>query len=224
MIVKNVKLVPIEMVVRGYISGVTGTSIWGSYAKGERIIYGLRFPNGLKKNQKLKKPVLTPTSKAEKGHDQRLTREQIIKMKLVPGKIYKQMERVSLALFKKGTAVCANAGIILVDTKYEFGLTGNGELMLIDEIHTPDSSRFWIKKTYLKRWKQELEPENFDKEFLRLWYKERGYTGDGKPPKMTREFISKVSKRYVTIYQKLTGKRFKPSKISITSPLIKKFL
>lgn len=224
LIVKNVKLVPIEMVVRGYISGVTNTSIWGSYAKGERVIYGIKFPNGLKKNQRLNKPVLTPTTKAEVGHDERLTRKQIIKMKLVPEKIYRQMERVSLALFKKGTAICAKAGIILVDTKYEFGLTDKGELILIDEIHTPDSSRFWLKKTYMKRWRRGLEPENFDKEFLRIWYKERGYTGDGKPPKMTKEFVDKVSKRYVAIYQKLSGKKFKPSTKSITSSLIQKYL
>ncbi len=208
MIVKNCKLIPIEMVIRGYISGVTNTSIWGSYAKGERIIYGIKFPQGLSKNQKLKKPVITPTTKAEKGHDERLTEKEIINKKIVPEKIWKQMKKTALALFEKGTQVCAKAGIILVDTKYEFGLDEEGKLVLIDEIHTPDSSRFWIKKTYKERFKKGLEPENFDKEFLRIWYAKRGYKGDGKPPKMPRSFINQVSNRYITIYEKITGKKF----------------
>ena len=208
MVVKNAKLIPIEMVIRGYITGVTGTSIWGSYEKGDRIIYGLRFKDGLKKNQKLPLPIITPTTKAEKGHDQRLTRDEIIKRKIVSRKIYKQMEKVSLRLFERGTRICAKAGIILVDTKYEFGIYKN-KLILIDEIHTPDSSRFWIKKTYKQRFKKGLEPENLDKEFLRIWFKEKGYTGEGEPPKMPHEFIAKVSKRYQQIYEKLTGEKFK---------------
>ena len=207
-IAKNVKLIPIEMVVRGYISGVTGTSIWGSYEKGERVIYGIKFPDGLRKNQKLPKPVITPTSKAESGHDQRLTNKQIIKSKIVSPKVYKQMEKVSLALFERGTKICEKAGIILVDTKYEFGLDEKGRLLLIDEIHTPDSSRFWIKKTYLSRFEKGLEPENFDKEFLRLWYAKRGYRGDGPPPKMDPKLRNQVSKRYISIYEKITGKKF----------------
>lgn len=207
-IAKNVKLIPIEMVVRGYISGVTGTSIWGSYEKGERMIYGIKFPESLRKNQKLPKPVLTPTTKTESGHDQRLTREQIIKKKIAPEKIYKQMEKVSLALFDRGTKICAKAGIILVDTKYEFGLDEKGRLILIDEVHTPDSSRFWIKKTYLARFKKSLEPENFDKEFLRLWYAKKGYKGDGTPPKMDPKLRDQVSKRYISVYEKITGKKF----------------
>lgn len=209
MIVNNAKIIPIEMVVRGYLTGVTGTSIWGSYEKGERIIYGIKFPNGLKKNQKLKTPIITPTTKAEKGHDQRLTEKEIIDQKIVSEKLWKQMEKTALALFAKGTKICAKAGIILVDTKYEFGLDEKGKLMLIDEIHTPDSSRFWIKKTYQARFKKGVEPENYDKEFLRLWFKEQGYSGDGKPPKMPDEFINKVSQRYISIYEKITGKKFK---------------
>lgn len=218
-IAKNAKPIPIEMVVRGYISGVTNTSIWGSYDKGERLIYGIKFPNGLKKNQRLKKPVITPTTKATVGHDERLTREQILKKKIIPAKIYKQMEKTSLAIFKRGTEICAKAGIILVDTKYEFGMYKN-KLILIDEVHTPDSSRFWIKKTYLSRFKKGLEPENFDKEFLRIWFKERGYLGDGKPPKMPKSFIKKVSDRYITIYEKITGEKFVVDKRKIIPSLI----
>ncbi|MBI4097533.1 MAG: phosphoribosylaminoimidazolesuccinocarboxamide synthase [Candidatus Levybacteria bacterium] len=206
-IVKSAKLIPIEMVVRGYISGVTNTSIWGSYEKGERLIYGVKFPNGLKKNQKLPEPVITPTTKAESGHDERLTEKEIIVRKTVTPKVWRQMKKTALELFERGTKICAKAGIILVDTKYEFGLDSNGKLMLIDEIHTPDSSRFWIKKTYGQRFAKGLEPENFDKEFLRLWYAKRGYRGNGKPPKMPQNLAKAVSRRYKQIYKKITGRK-----------------
>jgi len=210
MIVKNCKIIPIEMVVRGYITGVTGTSIWGSYQKGERIIYGLKFPNGLSKNQKLQKPVITPTTKSEVGHDERLTRDNIVKRNIVSEKIYKEMEKVSLRLFARGSKICKKAGIILVDTKYEFGIYKN-KLILIDEIHTPDSSRFWIKKTYKERFKKGEEPENFDKEFLRLFYAKKGYQGDGKAPAMSKQLIANLSERYRTVYEIITGKRFHKS-------------
>lgn len=208
MVVKNCQVIPIEMVVRGYISGVTSTSIWTAYEKGERTIYGIKFPENLRKNQKLKTPVITPTTKEDVGHDERLTEEDIIKRKIVSSSLWKQMKSTALLLFKRGTKICDKSGMILVDTKYEFGLY-NGRLMLIDEIHTPDSSRFWVKKTYLSRFKKGLEPENFDKEFMRIWFKNQGYSGDGKPPKMPNDFIAKVSERYQTIYEKLTGKKFK---------------
>jgi len=202
-VAKNAKLVPIEMVVRGYMTGVTGTSIWGSYEKGERIIYGLKFKNGLRKNQKLSKPIITPTTKAKKGHDKRLTKEEILKKRIVSKNMYSKMEKTALKLFERGTKICAKAGIILVDTKYEFGIYKN-KLILIDEIHTPDSSRFWIKSSYKKRFSHGEEPENFDKEFLRIWFKKQGFSGQGKPPKMPKSFISKVSNRYISIYKKLT--------------------
>ena len=210
LIAKNCDPIPVEMVVRGYISGVTNTSIWGSYAKGERVIYGLRFPDGLHKNQKLPQPVITPTTHGggKGGHDERLTREEIIKRKIVDKKVYEQMEKTTLALFDYGSKLCKKRGLILVDTKYEFGLY-KGELTLIDEVHTPDSSRFWVAKTYQKRFEKGLEPENFDKEFLRLWYAKRGYKGDGTPPQMADELIVGLSKRYIGVYEKITGKKFK---------------
>lgn len=207
MLTKNCEVIPLEMVVRGYISGITSTSIWTAYEKGERTIYGIKFPEGLKKNQELKTPVITPTTKAEKGHDEKITEKEILQRKIVSEKLWKEMKKASLALFERGTKICAKAGIILVDTKYEFGLF-NGKLMLIDEIHTPDSSRFWIKKTYLPRFKKGLEPENFDKEFLRIWFKEKGYSGSGTPPKMPNDFIAKVSERYQSIFEKITKKKF----------------
>lgn len=211
MVVSNAQMIPIEMVVRGYITGVTGTAIWGSYAKGERNIYGIKFPDGLHKNQKLDHPILTPTTKPEVGHDARLTREEVLQSRIVSEKIYKQIENVSLALYEYGAKLCAKRGLILVDTKYEFGLI-DGKLILIDEIHTPDSSRFWIKETYNGLFEKGQEPENFDKEFLRLWYKERGYTGDGTPPKMPKSLQAQVSKRYIDAYEMITGTSFEVAK------------
>lgn len=207
-IAKNCQAYPIEMVVRGYISGVTKTSPWYNYEQGQRQIYGLKFPNGLTKNQKLPQPIITPTTRGTGagGHDEKISREEIIKRKIVPVKVYQQMEQAALALFMRGTEICDKAGLILVDTKYEFG-DYQGDLTLIDEIHTPDSSRFWIKKTYEGRLKKGLEPENFDKEFFRLWYNQRNYYGDGRPPVMPASFRKKVSQRYQAIYSKITGKK-----------------
>ncbi len=208
--------IPIEMIVRGYISGVTNTSIWGSYNSGERVIYGIKFPEGLRKNQKLPKPVITPTSHGggKGGHDERLTREEILKRKIVSPKLYKQMEKAALNLFEFGGKLCLKKGLILVDTKYEFGLYKD-KLMLMDEIHTPDSSRFWKADTYKERFEKGLEPENFDKEFLRLWYVNRGYKGDGMPPKMSKQLIVDLSRRYIAVYEKITGKKFKAFKYPI---------
>lgn len=219
-VAKNAKPYPVEMVVRGYITGVTTTSLWFNYEKGERTIYGLTFPEGLIKNQKLPEPIITPTTKAEHGaHDERLTRVEIIKRKLIPEKIYLKMEKAALALFKKGSEICRKRGLILVDTKYEFG-DFNGKLTLIDEIHTPDSSRFWIGKTYRERFKKGLEPENFDKEFFRIWYANKGYRGDGDPPKMSRDLIIKTSLRYIKIYELITGYKFKPEKYPVEEGII----
>ena len=246
LIARDCQPIPVEMIVRGYISGVTKTSIWYSYEKGERVIYGIKFPDGLKKNQKLPKPVITPTTHplaGSKVHDERLTREEIIKKKIVPKKLYEQMEKVSLALFDYGSRLCKKRGLILVDTKYEFGLY-NGKLMLIDEIHTPDSSRFWTKESYDRifhiderdeapnRRSSDVrmqasgggksgsgEPENFDKEFLRLWYAKHGYRGDGTPPKMPKEFIVALAKRYIVVYEKITGKKFRQFKYPLETKI-----
>ncbi len=208
-IVENCELVPIEMVVRGYITGVTDTSIWGSYEKGERLIYGIKFPDGLKKNQKLPEPVITPTTKAESGHDERLTEDKILERRVVSKEIWEQMKNAALEVFKRGTEICDEAGIILADTKYEFGIR-NGKLVLIDEVHTPDSSRFWLKSSYDKKLERGQEPESYDKEPLRIWFKEQGYTGDGEAPVMPDEFLVKMSELYQGIYEKITGKTFEP--------------
>jgi len=223
MIAKNTKPILIEMIVRGYITGVTGTSIWGSYANGEREIYGITFPDGLSKNQKLPHPVITPTTKPEVGHDARLTRTEIMKSDLVSKKHYEAMEEAAMSLYMFGEKFAKEKGLLLVDTKYEFGVYEN-EVMLIDELHTPDSSRYWIEATYEEKFRNGIEPENFDKEFLRLWYKERGYMGDGVPPRMDESFIKEVSSRYITCYETLTGKKFSYPKLTDIEARIRKNL
>lgn len=214
----NCEPLQVEMIVRGYLSGSTVTSVWTSYEKGERMIYGLKFPDGMKKNQKLPEPIITPTTHPLAGsgshNDERLTRDEIIKGKIIPKKIYEQMEETALALFDYGSKWCKKQGLILVDTKYEFGLY-KGNLILIDEIHTPDSSRFWIADSYQERLMKGIEPEYFDKEFLRLWYKSKGYKGIGQPKEMEKELIVKLAQRYIGVYEILTGKKFKAYKYPI---------
>lgn len=200
---------PVEVIVRGYITGVTTTSLWYHYERGARELYGLRLPDGLRKNDPLPRPIITPTTKAESGHDERLTRDEIIARGLVPADTWEQIEAAALALFAYGQEVARRAGLILVDTKYEFG-EWEGQPMLIDEVHTPDSSRFWRAESYAERLAAGLEPENFDKEFIRLWYAERGYRGDGDPPPWPTELAVQASLRYIRVYEMLTGQTFMP--------------
>jgi phosphoribosylaminoimidazole-succinocarboxamide synthase len=225
-IVKVCKPWPVEIVVRGYITGVTSTSIWTLYEKGEREMYGLRLPAGLRKNDKLPTPIITPTTKAEHGaHDERITRDEIVARGLVPADVYAQIEQAALALFARGSEICARGGLTLVDTKYEFGDL-DGQLMLIDEMHTPDSSRFWLNHSSpLGRGAEgdgegEGEPINFDKEFIRLWYAERGYRGEGEPPPMTAELIAMASERYIAAYEKITGEKFVPAEYPVNERLV----
>ncbi|HBY96179.1 MAG: phosphoribosylaminoimidazolesuccinocarboxamide synthase [Ardenticatenaceae bacterium] len=197
---------PVEVVVRGYITGVTKTSLWTLYAQAERAPYGIPLPDGLRKNDPLPAPIITPTTKATGGaHDERLTRDQILTHRLVAAPLWEQTEAVALALFARGQALAREAGLILVDTKYEFGVL-DGRLLLIDEIHTPDSSRFWTLASY----EPGREPENFDKEYLRAWFAEHGYRGDGKPPPMPADFAARVAARYIAAYERLTGRQFAP--------------
>lgn len=210
LISRNCSPIPVEMVVRGFLSGVANTSVWYAYEKGERNIYGITFPDGMHKNQKLPQPIITPTTHPEAGsnnHDERLTRDEIITKNIVEKKLYDQMEKVSLELFAFGQQWCEKNGLILVDTKYEFGVY-NGKLMLIDEIHTPDSSRFWIAKTYKDRLMQGLEPENFDKEFIRLWYAKRINPYKDTIPPMPNDLIIQAAKRYISAYEMITGGNF----------------
>ena len=184
LLAKECELIPVEMVVRGYITGVTTTSAWYNYEKGIRNFCGNILPEGLKKNQKLAKPIITPSTKAEKGmHDESVSGEEILKRKLVDEKIYRQMEKAALALFYFGTKLVARNNLILVDTKYEFGLH-EGKLVLIDEAHTPDSSRFWIKDTFDDLFSKGQEPQKLDKEYVRMWLSNKGFIGEGKIPQI----------------------------------------
>jgi len=205
-IAREAELLPVEVIVRGYITGVTKTSLWYLYEMGDRRPYGISLPDGLQKNDPLPAPLITPTTKAQKGgHDQRLTREEILSQRLVAPDLWREIESAALALFSRGQSVARAAGLILVDTKYEFGLI-DGRLALIDEIHTPDSSRYWVVGSY----GDDGEPENFDKEFMRKWFADRGYRGDGEPPRMPDTFVAQVAARYIGAYEKLTGKSFEP--------------
>jgi phosphoribosylaminoimidazole-succinocarboxamide synthase len=207
-LVRTARVWPVEMVIRGYITGVTDTSLWPSYARGERDIYGLSFPDGLRKNDRLPQPVITPTTKAESGsHDERLTSGRILELGLVPEPVYRAMEAATYALFARGTGVCAERGLILVDTKYEFGDV-DGELVVIDEVHTPDSSRFWLADTYTDRVERGEEPETFDKEFLRRWFVEQGYRGDGAAPPIPDELAERMSHLYIDAFERITGGPF----------------
>ena len=203
---------PVEVVVRGYITGVTKTALWYRYALGERHIYGYNFPDGLVKNQPLPEPIITPTTKGREGeHDERITCVEVIERGLLDSETWAQIQVAALDVFRRGQRLARQGGLILVDTKYEFGRTPDGQVVLIDEVHTPDSSRFWIAETYEPRMVAGQEPENFDKEFLRLWYAERGYRGDGEPPQATEELIAQVSQRYIACYEKLTRRTFEPA-------------
>lgn len=207
-IARAAETLPVEIIVRGYITGVTSTSLWTLYAQGDRTPYGIPLPDGLKKNDKLPTPIITPTTKATGGaHDERLTRNEILERGLVAPELYAQVEAAALAVFSRGQEVAEQAGLILVDTKYEFGLI-DGQLALIDEVHTPDSSRYWILDTYEAG--SDTEPANFDKEFLRKWFAERGYRGEGTAPTMPAEFIAQVAERYIQSYERLTGQTFVP--------------
>lgn len=204
---------PVEVVVRGYITGVTSTSMWTLYAAGERSPYGIPLPDGLKKNDRLPQPVITPTTKATGGaHDERITRDEIIERGLVTAELWGQVEQAALTVFKHGQSVADKAGLILVDTKYEFGLI-DGQLALIDEIHTPDSSRYWVADSYTSG--SDDEPENMDKEYLRKWFAAQGYRGDGTPPTMPDDFVATVAGRYISTYEKLTGQTFQPGETPI---------
>ncbi|RME83476.1 MAG: phosphoribosylaminoimidazolesuccinocarboxamide synthase [Caldilineae bacterium] len=213
MLVHEAEPLPVEVVVRGYITGVTDTSLWTLYEKGVERPYGLDLPPGLQKNDRLPEPVITPTTKAAHGeHDQRLTSDEVVEKGLVEADLWEEVKEKALALYRRGQYIAMRAGLILVDTKYEFGLI-DGRLVLIDEIHTPDSSRFWVAATYEPSRKYGKEPENFDKEFLRKWFVIRGYRGEGEPPVMPPDFIAEVAARYIAAYEKITLEVFEPAEL-----------
>lgn len=207
-VAKKCQVIPIEMVVRGYITGVTGTSLWTLYQKGQRDFGDFTLPDGMKKNQKLDNPVLTPTTKSD-DHDAPLTTKEIVEQQIVPEALWQQLADTAIKLFKRGQEVALSRGLILVDTKYEFGLDDGGKLMLIDEIHTPDSSRYWQADSYQARIDAGQEPQNFDKEFLRLWFKANSNPYEDKVlPPAPAAMVAELSSRYIQIYEQITGNKF----------------
>ena len=207
-VAKKCKVIPIEMVVRGYITGSTNTSLWTHYKEGQRDFGNFVLPEGIKKNQKLDKPVLTPTTKSDE-HDRPITPKGVVAEGIVEENLWNEMADKAIKIFTRGQEVALQKGLILVDTKYEFGLDENDKLTLIDEIHTPDSSRYWKAKSYDERFNKGEEPEYFDKEFLRLWFKDHSDPyKDEVLPEAPPELVAELSRRYIEIYETITGRPF----------------
>ncbi|MGB1249899.1 MAG: phosphoribosylaminoimidazolesuccinocarboxamide synthase [Candidatus Promineifilaceae bacterium] len=207
-IAREAQTLPVEVVVRGYITGVTTTSLWYLYEQGDREPYGVPLPDGMQKNDPLPQPIITPTTKAENGaHDEVITSAWILQSGLIEPELWREIETTALALFAHGQALAAAGDMILVDTKYEFGLV-DGQLTLIDEVHTPDSSRYWDASAYAKG-----DIINLSKEFMREWYAAQGYRGEGTPPQMPTKFRAQIAERYISVYERLTGKVFVPGEL-----------
>ncbi len=207
-IAKKCTVFPIEFVVRGYITGTTNTSLWTQYNNGSRNYCGLSFAEGLKKNQKLDNPVLTPTTK-EVDHDRPISPKDIVSEGWMTQADWDEASHYALQLFKHGMAVAAEHGLILVDTKYEFGRDQDGKIVLVDEIHTPDSSRYWLSGSYQKRFDLGMEPENIDKEFLRLWFVDHcDPYKDKLLPKAPEDLIVTLASRYIQLYEMITNQAF----------------
>ncbi len=206
---KKLKVFPVEMVIRGYLTGVTDTAAWTAYVKGERMFCGNELPEGMKKNQMFPEPIITPTTKSEE-HDENISAEEIVKQELMTQEQWNYVADKTKKIFQRGQEIAAKNGLILVDTKYEFGHDEEGNIYLIDEIHTPDSSRFWMKDSYEQRFSEGREPENIDKEFLRLWFKENcdPYKNEDLPD-APEELVVELSKRYIQLYEMITGQEFK---------------
>ena len=203
LIAKKCEVIPIEVVVRGYITGITSTSLWTNYQQGQRDFGDFKLADNLQKNQELTKAVVTPTTKSNLG-DENISFKEIISHKIIPEDLAIQIQDTALRLFERGQKISATKGWILVDTKYEFGLDHDKQLTLIDEIHTPDSSRFWKESNYQARFQASQEPEAFDKEFLRLWFKEHcNPYHDEFLPNAPQELIDKLARKYQEIYESI---------------------
>ncbi len=207
--VKDLDMLPIEIVVRAYLTGSTNTSVWPMYERGERVIYGYDFADGMSKNQKLPKAIVTPTTKPDMGgHDAPITPAEAVSTGLVTAEQWAELEEKALALFAHGQKIAATKGLILVDTKYEFGLDKDGQITVADEIHTPDSSRYWIEETYQSQLDVGKEPNSLDKEFLRLWVNSRCDPYKDPIPEIPAETVQEFSEKYISLFEKVTGQTF----------------
>jgi phosphoribosylaminoimidazole-succinocarboxamide synthase len=206
---KRLDILPIEIVVRDYLTGTTATSIWSMYKAGRREMYGLRFPDGLRENEKLPQTIITPTTKARDGdHDAPVTPAEILDRGLVTAAQWQEVSEKALALFARGRSIAAERGLILVDTKYEFGCDRDGRILLADEIHTPDSSRYWFAESYAGRFSAGQPPDSFDKDFLRRWVAARVDPYRDPIPPIPREIIAEAARIYVSVFETITGERF----------------
>lgn len=210
-VAKRLSMLPVEVVVRDYLTGSTATSIWPMYRAGGRNLYGYRLPDGLRINQKLPETLITPTTKGADGaHDEPITAAEIVARGLLPQPVWDEVAARALALFERGRSLAATRGLILVDTKYEFGFDENGRVLLADEVHTPDSSRYWRLETYQERFAIGEDPEALDKEFLRRWIVARCDPYREPIPVIPAETLIAFSQRYVMLYETVTGERFAP--------------
>lgn len=211
------QVVPIEFVVRAYLTGSTSTSIWRNYEAGTRDYCGHTLPDGMRKNQALARPIVTPTTKSD-AHDELTSGDELVARGVVDRATWQRMEETALALFARGQEIAARNGMILVDTKYEMAWDAEGELMVVDEMHTPDSSRYWLADSYQRQFDAGLEPENIDKEFLRLWFVEHcDPYNDPVLPAAPQELVVELSARYAQLYERITGRDFVP----VTTPAIR---
>lgn len=207
---RECEALPVEVVVRAYITGVTSTALWTLYDQGVDRPYGLELPAGLRKNDRLPAPVITPTTKGLDGaHDERLSSEEVVSGGLVDATRWAEVQEAALEIFRRGQERAAAAGLILVDTKYEFGVH-DGRLVLIDEVHTPDSSRYWRADDHAEAMAEGREPEGLDKEYVRRWLKSQGYAGEGPVPAPPAEVVVELARRYIDAYERLTGRTFEP--------------
>ncbi|HXV37539.1 MAG TPA: phosphoribosylaminoimidazolesuccinocarboxamide synthase [Myxococcota bacterium] len=202
---------PVEFVYRAYLTGSSSTSIWTAYARGEREYCGHRLAEGMRKHERLREPLLTPTTKAEHGaHDELTSRDALIASGRIRAEHYDRAAAIGAKLFAAGRDWAERRGLILVDTKYEFGLDANGEIVAIDEIHTPDSSRYWHLDSYERALSQGADPTQLDKEYLRRWLGDRGYRGDGSPPEIPVDVRCEATRRYVETFEQITARAFEP--------------
>jgi phosphoribosylaminoimidazole-succinocarboxamide synthase len=210
-IVRELRALPVEFVMRGYLTGSTSTSIWTAYARGERSYCGQALPDGLRAHEPLPVPLLTPTTKAPRGeHDELTSREEIIAGGTLSEEIFDAAARLAHQLFAEGQRWATSRGLILVDTKYEIAQDADGRLVVIDEIHTPDSSRYWYRDRYERALAEGRTPEALDKEYVRRWLGEKGYRGDGPPPELPIDVRCEAARRYIEAYEQITGRDFEP--------------
>jgi phosphoribosylaminoimidazole-succinocarboxamide synthase len=209
-IVQECRTLPVEFVMRGYLTGSTSTSIWTAYERGDRVYCGHALPDGLRRHEPLPEPLLTPTTKADFGdHDELTSRAALIESGAISEALFDEAEGIARRLFEEGTRFAAQRGLILVDTKYEMGLDDAGRIVVIDEIHTPDSSRYWRTDGYEQALAAGDSPAAIDKEFVRLWLGEQGYRGEGKPPALPLEVRVTAAERYIAAFEQISGQTFK---------------